>query len=493
MKLRIGSGALLVMALATPFALDVAPAQAQEQHRVSGTEVAIYNLAGEVEVVRGGGSDVVVEVTRGGSDASQLDVAISEINGRQTLRVIYPADEIVYGELGRGSKSTVRGRDDGTFFGNTFVSFADLLGDTRFIFALSTVSTFSNLDFFYIDMSRRINLTYHAYQHEDFYFTSNLRPMDPNNPNLGFINEVVRIEQRFTGGSFNIQYPWNRYYGFEAGIGLSDNKVPTFTAEVVNFGGENITIKTIQDNKYQALDASFFFTGDTVRWQTWGPLAGQRFRIGAIYSPELGGSEATVSQYFLDYRKYWKITRNSSFAWRTFGIFSNSRSTEFQRIYSIGGLNQLRGASFRSYVGDRVFFQNLEFRFPLVRDLIFPFGGGFRNIMGVLFMDIGGAYFSGGGYWDPDLNVLVGKAIPGGDFRDCYTQTGYIDELQNCREPYDFWNSEGGFLQNGFASWGIGFNFRISIMELNWVFAQRIGLEGDNGPWHSAFYIGNKF
>ena len=119
MKLRIGSMALLVMALATPFALDVAPAQAQEQHRVSGTEVAIYNLAGEVEVVRGGGSDVVVEVTRGGSDASQLDVAISEIGGRQTLRVIYPADEIVYGELGRGSKSTVRVRDDGTFFGGS--------------------------------------------------------------------------------------------------------------------------------------------------------------------------------------------------------------------------------------------------------------------------------------------------------------------------------------------------------------------------------------
>jgi hypothetical protein len=72
-------------------------------------------------------------------------------------------------------------------------------------------------------------------------------------------------------------------------------------------------------------------------------------------------------------------------------------------------------------------------------------------------------------------------------------ETGFIDELQRCREPYDFWNSEGGFLQDGFASWGIGFNFRLSILELNWVFAQRIGMEGDNGPWHSAFYIGNKF
>jgi hypothetical protein len=379
--------------------------------------------------------------------------------------------------------------DDGTFFGNTYVSFADLMGDTRFIFALSTVANSSNLDFFYTDYSRRTNLIYHVYQHEDFYYTSNVQRV--NNPQPGgpaFVSEIVRIEQRFSGGSFNIQYPWNRYYGFDAGVGLSDNKVPTFNA--VYDPGLNITFKVIEETKYQALDTSFFFTGNTVRWRSWGPLAGQRFRIGAIYSPELGGSEATVSQYFLDYRKYWKITGNSSFASRTFAIWSNSKSTDFQRVYSIGGLNQLRGAEFRSYVGDRVYFQNLEFRFPLIRDLVFPFGGGLRNIMGVLFMDIGGAYFSGGGYWDTDSRVLVGKVPEGSP--QCQ-ETGFIDELQRCREPYDFWNSEGGFLQDGYASWGIGFNFRLSILELNWVFAQRIGMEGDNGPWHSAFYIGNKF
>jgi len=387
--------------------------------------------------------------------------------------------------------------DDGTFFGNTYVSFADLMGDTRFVFALATVANFTRLDFFYTDYSRRTNFIYHAYQHEDFYYSSNLRLVDPDNPSSGFINEIVRIEQRFTGGSFNIQYPWNRYYGYEAGVGLSDNKVPTFTAEEV--GG--FTVKVLQENKYQSLDASFFFTGDTVRWQNWGPLAGQRFRIGAIYSPELGGSEATVHQYFLDYRKYWKVTANSSFATRTFGILSNSKSTEFQRVYTIGGLNQLRGANFREYVGDRVFFQNLEFRFPLVRDLTFPFGGGFRNIMGVLFMDIGGAYFTGGGYWDPQKNVFVGKALDGaggrneetGDPEICFDTTGYIDELQFCREGYNFWDSSQARLQDGFASWGIGLNFRLSILELNWVFAQRIDFGGNKGPWHSAFYIGNKF
>src|SRR5881296_370213 len=37
------------------------------------------------------------------------------VRGRETLRIIYPDDEIVYGELGHGSNTTLRVRDDGTF------------------------------------------------------------------------------------------------------------------------------------------------------------------------------------------------------------------------------------------------------------------------------------------------------------------------------------------------------------------------------------------
>jgi hypothetical protein len=90
---------------------------AQETHRVSGPEVAIYNLAGHVEVVAGTGSDVVVRVTRGGADASRLQVEVGTVQGRQALRVIYPDDQVVYPELGRGSRTTVRVRDDGTWSG----------------------------------------------------------------------------------------------------------------------------------------------------------------------------------------------------------------------------------------------------------------------------------------------------------------------------------------------------------------------------------------
>lgn len=89
---------------------------AQETHRLRGSDVAVYNLAGRAEIVGGSGSDVVVEVVRGGSDAARLDIRAGGVGGgRQALRVVYPGNRVVYGELGRGSSTNLRVRSDGTF------------------------------------------------------------------------------------------------------------------------------------------------------------------------------------------------------------------------------------------------------------------------------------------------------------------------------------------------------------------------------------------
>lgn len=94
------------------------PLSAQDSYRLDGPQVAIYNLAGEVEVVPGSGTQVVVTVTAGGADASRLSVEVGEIRGRTTLRVIYPDDRIVYQREGGGRyQASVRVRDDGTFGG----------------------------------------------------------------------------------------------------------------------------------------------------------------------------------------------------------------------------------------------------------------------------------------------------------------------------------------------------------------------------------------
>ena len=109
LRLAVGFSLLVAAALATGRSLD-----GQETHRLDGPRVAIYNLAGRVEVVPGEGHYAVVEIVRGGDDAGRLSVEVGRMGDREALRVIYPDDRVVYPEMGR-SNTTVRVRDDGTF------------------------------------------------------------------------------------------------------------------------------------------------------------------------------------------------------------------------------------------------------------------------------------------------------------------------------------------------------------------------------------------
>jgi lia operon protein LiaG len=90
-------------------------AQQPERYSISGDEIAIYNLAGEIRMEPGQGSAVTAEVSRGGADAGKLKVEQGEVDDRQTLRVVYPADRIQYSRLSDGSSTQLRVREDGTF------------------------------------------------------------------------------------------------------------------------------------------------------------------------------------------------------------------------------------------------------------------------------------------------------------------------------------------------------------------------------------------
>lgn len=105
--------ALLATTLALP-GIARLDAQQAERFELAGGDVAIYNLVGEVTVEPGGGSAVVVDVQRGGPDGARLTIGRGPARGQETLRVVYPADEILYRGRGRG-ETTLHVRDDGTF------------------------------------------------------------------------------------------------------------------------------------------------------------------------------------------------------------------------------------------------------------------------------------------------------------------------------------------------------------------------------------------
>ena len=90
-------------------------ASAQERFPVSGGDVAIYNLAGRIVLEAGSGSDVTVDVSRGGDDAAQLRIETGRIDDANTLRVVYPSSRVVASFLSSGQHTKVRVRDNGTF------------------------------------------------------------------------------------------------------------------------------------------------------------------------------------------------------------------------------------------------------------------------------------------------------------------------------------------------------------------------------------------
>ncbi len=92
------------------------PVSLAGQQRVSlAGDGVVYDLAGEVRLVPGGGSAIVVEVRPQGRDAGKLRV-VSGTNGAwRTLRVLYPGDEIVYDRLRNGGRTNLRVHEDGTF------------------------------------------------------------------------------------------------------------------------------------------------------------------------------------------------------------------------------------------------------------------------------------------------------------------------------------------------------------------------------------------
>jgi len=107
--------AAALVALALPVTDGDPLAQQREQFSLRDSEVAIFNLAGRVEVVGGTQPEVVVDVTRGGRDSDQLRIDQGEKHGIQTLTVVYPGESVVYPPLGRYQRTEVQVASDGTF------------------------------------------------------------------------------------------------------------------------------------------------------------------------------------------------------------------------------------------------------------------------------------------------------------------------------------------------------------------------------------------
>ncbi len=112
---RVAVPAIAAAVLSSLTLPRMAHAQQPERYAVSDAEVSIYNLVGRVRL-EAGSESLVVQVTRAGGDAARLRVVQGEVDGRMTLRVVYPEDRIRWrAGIGDDNSTELRVRDDGTF------------------------------------------------------------------------------------------------------------------------------------------------------------------------------------------------------------------------------------------------------------------------------------------------------------------------------------------------------------------------------------------
>ena len=115
MSARLLGAAVLSSFVVLPLSAQSGQAAQTEQRTITGAQVAIYNLAGRLRAVPGTGSAVVIEIARGGADASKLKIETGTLRARETLRIVYPSDRVVYPEMRYRSRTSIHVRPDGTF------------------------------------------------------------------------------------------------------------------------------------------------------------------------------------------------------------------------------------------------------------------------------------------------------------------------------------------------------------------------------------------
>ncbi|NJN63771.1 MAG: hypothetical protein HC882_02080 [Acidobacteria bacterium] len=351
---------------------------------------------------------------------------------------------------------TVGITDDGTFLGETSLVFSDLLGDQRAVLRIFAYGAFSNYEATYFNLKRRLKWGARVYDYRDYYL---------------FIDNTGNVESeratRFTSATAFALYPLNRYWRVEGSAGYAQRRQDYPLADPQT--GQIFFERFSDDFPIVGID----LVADTVRYQNFGAYHGYQMRLGLEGQFYTSGDNSGESVYGLnlDLRGYQKLTRRSLLAAR---VVARLQDGPVGTIYSIGGIDQIRGLRFRELFGDNAAFVNLEYRFPLFDGIRWSFGMITAPVRAFAFVDAGSAWFDELAYRDPDSGeIVVGRAV--------------FDRNLGVYRAFDA-EDDDGKLKDLYATAGLGFTAPILGLPATWSFARVY--DGDEfGTWESSFYI----
>jgi Tol biopolymer transport system component len=334
-------------------------------------------------------SDAMRDTTNVPPPISQVEISNSQDYIPRRYKLNFTPD-LIYGAA---SYNTFYGLE-----GNTLMAFSDMLGDHQFIFQTNLLIDLKNSDYglSYFYMPGRIDWGFQAFHDAKFLY-------------VGAADALFDTLYRFrTWGIGAIaSYPIDRF-----------NRID-FSMIWLNLSREDLDNPNNSPQKRSFVLPLISYVNDNSLWQgEWfGPNNGSRFNFTFYGTPRMGGNGLDIQTFTADYRKYSRVLKELILAYRISGGMSVGKD---RQNFFIGGtegwiagrfernefpiLNvedfafltpvlPLRGYDYNRQNGTRFLVTNVEWRFPLLKYLIFgalPIG--FANILGTAFLDMGSAW-----------------------------------------------------------------------------------------------------
>ncbi len=290
-----------------------------------------------------------------------------------------------------------------TFYGvqgTTMMAFSDMLGDHQIYFLTNLLLDLKNSDYVlaYYYLPDLIDYGIQGYHSARFLYLN-----DP-------LGDVSLYRFRTWGLSASASYPVDRFNRLEFGLSW------------MNLLRENLDYTYIPTQKRSLIIPAISIVHDNTLWGYTAPSNGTRYNVSAMVSPALGENSLNFQTVNLDYRTYFSLYRDYTFAVRWSGGVSMGANP--QRFF-IGGTDgwinrefnggipienvedyaflspalPLRGYNYNVKNGTRFGLMNYELRFPFIRYLVT--GGlplAFQNVTGLLFTDVGSSWTSDKAY-----------------------------------------------------------------------------------------------
>ena len=285
----------------------------------------------------------------------------------------------------------------------TLLLISDMMGDHQIMLYTFIRRNVEDADFQldYRNLKHRTNWGFSIFQYHQYYLQS--------------LIATEWTSDRIYGLSFLLSRPFNKFTRLEGTLEVSGRERSSF------FYYDPYDIGTmLRQPSVRTLSPTLTLVNDNTIWGITGPVNGSRSAVKVKYAPEITFNTYAYTTVIGDWRYYKRIGSEYTLSTRISGGFSAGRNPgrflvggtsywinfHYTPTYNVTSdtltpitqfITPLRGARYGELAGSRFALVNLEFRYPLVRQLAWgwPIPLVLRNIRGILFLDVGTIWGNG--------------------------------------------------------------------------------------------------